>query len=175
MSYASLNLDTEIYWWNHVVYILTRYFKFVTDLGIYCYCILQWSRSPNCWFARDVTAAMLAVCWWSRTKHFSPLGSKIKFSCKFFEKKFYCIEQQHTTDMASLSRGCNPKHKTTSYPSEVITLDFIGRSQKIAQNKNNKKIHLRLLIKQKYAQDLFISYSSSSLFFFFKRVTLSLQ
>ena len=104
-----LNLDTEIYWCNHVVYILTRYFKFVLDLRIYCYCMLQWSRSWNCWFTRDVRAAMLAVCWWSRTKHFSPLGTKIKFSCKFFEKKFYCIEQQHTTDMASLSRGCNPR------------------------------------------------------------------
>ena len=57
-------------------------------------------------------------------------------------------------------------HKTASYPSELITLDFIGRSQKIAKKKKTKtKIHWRLLIKQKYAQDLFISYSSSSFFF----------
>ena len=37
--------------------------------------------SDNCWFARDVTAAMLAM--------FSPL------SCKFFKKKFYCIDPQY--------------------------------------------------------------------------------
>ena len=37
--------------------------------------------SDNCWFARDVTEAMLAM--------FSPL------SCKFFEKKFYCIDPQY--------------------------------------------------------------------------------
>jgi len=28
-----------------------------------------------CWFAREVTAAMLVVCWWSEQKHFSPLGT----------------------------------------------------------------------------------------------------
>ena len=28
-----------------------------------------------CWFALDVTAAMLVVCWWSEQKHFSPLGT----------------------------------------------------------------------------------------------------
>ena len=58
-------------------------------------------------------------------------------------------------------------HKTASYPLELIALDFIGRSQKIAKKKTKTKtkIHWRLLIKQKYAQDLFISYSSSSSFF----------
>ena len=32
-----------------------------------------------CWFARDVTAAMLVVCWWSEQKHFSPLGTILYF------------------------------------------------------------------------------------------------
>ena len=27
-------------------------------------------HSHYCWFARDVTAAMLVVCWWSRTRAF---------------------------------------------------------------------------------------------------------
>ena len=131
--------------------------------------MLQWSRSWNCWFARDVRAAMLAVCWWSRTKHFSPLGTKIKFSCKFFEKKFYCIEQQHTTDMASLSRGCNPRiHFAQNRKLSVRAHHTWFHRQKPENCKKTKtktKIHWRLLIKQKYAQDLFISYSSSSFFF----------
>ena len=165
MSYASLNLDTEIYWCNHVVYILARYFKFVIDL--------------RCRFVRDVRVAMFAVCWWSRTKHLSPLGTKIKFSCKFFEKKFYCIEQQHTTDMASLSRGCNPRIHFAQNRKLSIRAHHTWFHRQKPENcqkkkKQKTKIHWRLLIKHKYAQDLFISYSSSS-FFFFKRVTFSLQ
>ena len=47
----------------------------------------------NWWFACDVTV----VSCWSRTK---------SISCKFFEKKICCIDHQHTTNMAALSRGC---------------------------------------------------------------------
>ena len=121
MSYASLNLDTEIYWWNHVVYILTRYFKFVTDLGIYCFAFYN-GRDPEIAGLHVMSRRPCWRCAWSRTKHFSPLGTKIKFLCKFFEKKFYCsIEHCWTLLLASLSRGCNPRihfaknHKRSSY------------------------------------------------------------
>ena len=46
----------------------------------------------------------LLVCTWHHDGHvgsqeqkcFSPLRSKLHFWCKFFEKKFYCIEHQHS-------------------------------------------------------------------------------
>ena len=34
-------------------------------------------------------------CWWSRTKAFLSSGNLTLFSCKFFEKKFHCIDPQH--------------------------------------------------------------------------------
>ena len=34
-------------------------------------------------------------CWWPGTKAFLSSGSQTLFSCKFFEKKFYCIDPQH--------------------------------------------------------------------------------
>ena len=34
-------------------------------------------------------------CWWSRTKSFLSSGNLTLFSCKLFEKVFYCIDRQH--------------------------------------------------------------------------------
>ena len=42
-----------------------------------------------------------------KRKHCSPLGTPS--SCKFFEKKFCCIDHQHTANMAALWRGCKPR------------------------------------------------------------------
>ena len=60
-----------------------------------------------CLFARDVTTAMLVVCF--KNKRFLPSGNETLFSCKLFQKKFYCIDPQHDTNMTALSRGCKPR------------------------------------------------------------------
>ena len=63
---------------------------------------------------------LLLVCTWRhgghdrgvlvvRTKAFFSSGNHALFSCKFFEKKFYCIDHQHTSNMAALSLGCKPR------------------------------------------------------------------
>ena len=44
-----------------------------------------------------------------RTKAFLSSGNYTLCSCKFFEKKLYCIDHQHTTNMATLSCGCKPR------------------------------------------------------------------
>ena len=56
-------------------------------------------------------------CWRSRTKAFVSSGNLTPFSCKFFEKNFYCIDHQHTTNMAALSRGCKPR---------ILDENFVG-------------------------------------------------
>ena len=86
----------------------------------------QWGVIRNCWFARDVTAAMLVVCWWSRTKKNS------------WRKNFFVIDHQHTTNMAALSHGCKPRIMTSS--SNLLTCCFICLKKKMtcsaAKNKN---------------------------------------
>ena len=44
-------------------------------------------------------------CWWSRTKHFSPLGTKLYFRVNSSRKSSIAL----TTNMAALSRGCKPR------------------------------------------------------------------
>ena len=44
-----------------------------------------------CWFARDVTAAMLVV----KNKSITLLWELTLFSCKFFEEIFFCFDPQH--------------------------------------------------------------------------------
>ena len=56
-------------------------------------------------------------CWWSRTKAFLSSGNLTPFSCKFFQKNFYCIDYKHTTNMAALSRGCKQR---------ILDENFIG-------------------------------------------------
>ena len=73
-----------------------------------------------------LAGALLLVCTWrhgghvgcKEQKHFSPLGTKPYFSCKFFEKKIVL-----TTNIAALSRGCKPRinHVFFNYQSWVIT------------------------------------------------------
>ena len=69
--------------------------------------------------------------------------------------------------MASLSRGCNTlRTKPQAIRQSSSHLISSAEARKLQKKKKTKtKIHWRLLIKQKYAQDLFISYSSSSFFF----------
>ena len=59
----------------------------------------------NCWFTRDVTV----VCWWSRTKSISLLWELNSIFMYILRKKICCIDQQHNTNMAALSRGCKPR------------------------------------------------------------------
>ena len=44
-------------------------------------------------------------CWWSRTKHFSPLETKLHFRVNSSRKRSIAL----TTNMAALSRGCKPR------------------------------------------------------------------
>ena len=57
----------------------------------------------NCWFARDVTAAMLVGG--QEQKHFSPLGTKLNFHVNSSRKYSFVL----TPNMAALSRGCKPR------------------------------------------------------------------
>ena len=98
----------------------------------------QWVIIRNCWFARDVTVAMLVVCWWSRTKNFSPLGIKPYFHVNSSRKNFFVIDHQHTTNMAALSHGCKPWIMNSS--SNLLTCCFICLKKmtcSAARNKND--------------------------------------
>ena len=44
-------------------------------------------------------------CWWSRTKAFSPLGTKLYFQVNSSRKYSFVL----TPNMAALSRGCKPR------------------------------------------------------------------
>ena len=51
-------------------------------------------------------------CWWcvrGQKKSISLLWELNPIFCKLFEKKFYRIDHQHTTNMAAFSRGCKPR------------------------------------------------------------------
>ena len=48
-------------------------------------------KRGHCWFARDVTAAILEV----KNKAFSSSGNLTLFSCKFVKKILCCIDLQH--------------------------------------------------------------------------------
>ena len=52
---------------------------------------LHSSHLPNCWFARDVTAAMLVV----KNKSISLLWELNSIFIKFFEEIFFCFDPQH--------------------------------------------------------------------------------
>ena len=56
-----------------------------------------------CWFARDVTAAMLLVK--KEQKPFSPLGTKLYFHVNSSRKYSFVL----TPNMAALLRGCKPR------------------------------------------------------------------
>ena len=51
----------------------------------------QTSEDIQCWFERDVTAAMLVV----KNKSITLLWELTLFSCKFFEEIFFCFDPQH--------------------------------------------------------------------------------
>ena len=57
--------------------------------------------SSNCWFERDVTAAMLAV----KNKSIFLLWELNSIFMLILREKFDCI----TSNMAALSRGCKPR------------------------------------------------------------------
>ena len=48
---------------------------------------------------------MLVVCWWSRRKHFSPLGTKLYFRVNSTRKSSIVLP----TNMAALSRSCKSR------------------------------------------------------------------
>ena len=92
---------------------------------------------------------MLAVCWWSRTKHFSPLGTKSYFHVNSSRKNSVVLKNNtpptwppcHVVAIQEYNSD-----KTASYPSELIKLYLIGISQKIAKKKKKKKKYIYIYI-----------------------------
>ena len=63
------------------------------------------TKQNNCWFARDITEAMLVV---KKQKHFSPLGTELYFHVNSSRRNSIVL----TPKMAALLRGCKPRiHK----------------------------------------------------------------
>ena len=73
----------------------------------------------------------LLVCVWrhggvlvvKNKKRFSPLGTKLYFHVNS-SKKICCVDHQHSTNMAALSRGCKPRirHGKTRMWKELVCL-----------------------------------------------------
>ena len=60
------------------------------------------------WYFLESSIAVFHVtsrrpCWWSKQKHFSPLGTKLNFHVNSSSKKSTVL----TPNMTALSRGCN--------------------------------------------------------------------
>ena len=98
-------------------------------------------------------------CWQSRTKAFVSSGNLTPFSCKFFEKNFYCIDHQHTTNMAALSRGCKPR---------VLDENFIGLEIYLEAEISMRRLPLyNLFVGEKKKKTVILEWTSLSLYIFF--------
>ena len=93
---------------------------FVSCLLLLLYYVIRapvLTEGTKFWAVAGLHVTSQQPCWWSRTKAFLSSGNLTPFSCKFFQKNFYCIDYQHTTNMAPLSRGCKPR---------ILDENFIG-------------------------------------------------
>ena len=100
--------------WLTYVYVYVR-------ICIGCKCGLWWrwklrvgtrETRKTCQLEKHINDWVLLVGTWRHSSHvggvfghFSHLGTKPYFHVNFSRKKLYCIDHQHTTDMAALSIG----------------------------------------------------------------------
>ena len=112
------------------------------------------------WAVAGLHVTSQQPCWWSRTKAFLSSGNLTPFSCKFFQKNFYCIDYQHTTNMAPLSRGCKPR---------ILDENFIGLESYLEAEILMRGLPLyNLFVGEKKKKTVILEWTSPiSLYFFY--------
>ena len=91
--------------WMEPVGSKYREFELTCIILRYTQCHFEFSLLLVCTWRHGSHGGVLVV----RKKGISLLWELNPIFCKFFKKKFYRIDHQHTTNMAALSWGCKPR------------------------------------------------------------------
>ena len=84
------------------------------------------------WYFLESSIAVFHVtsrrpCWWSKQKHFSPLGTKLNFHVNSSSKKSTVL----TPNMTALSRGCNLWSPVLTIPPSIQRMFCVLNSPRI--------------------------------------------